>query len=148
MTLPASGAIGLGQIAAEFGIAANSVFPTAFYGLGGAPASGALSFSDFYGRSGVTPPAIQTSNASPSVFTFSQSASADITCAVGKTIANITLIGGSVSPRISPGSSGGSSATGTASAPASGSGVADATYRYTTNTGESVDVAYHAEWGT
>lgn len=52
MTLPASGAISLSQIAAEFGLASNAAFPTAFYGKGGAPASGALGFSDFYGRSG------------------------------------------------------------------------------------------------
>jgi len=54
MTLPASGTITLAQIAAEFGLASTAVFPTAFYGKGGAPASGTLRFSDFYGRSGVT----------------------------------------------------------------------------------------------
>lgn len=53
MTLPASGTITLHEIAAEFGIAIDSVFPTAFYGKGGAPASGPLSFADFYGRSGI-----------------------------------------------------------------------------------------------
>jgi hypothetical protein len=52
MTLPASGTITYAQICAEFGLAIGSVFPTAFYGKGGAPSSGALSFSDFYGRSG------------------------------------------------------------------------------------------------
>lgn len=51
MTLPASGTITLEQIADEFSLAHNSVFPTDFYGKGGAPASGALAFSDFYGRS-------------------------------------------------------------------------------------------------
>jgi len=53
MTLQSSGAISLNDITAEFGLAADSVFPTKFYGLGGAPASGALSFADFYGRSNV-----------------------------------------------------------------------------------------------
>lgn len=57
MTLNLSGPISIGNgvagqdIALEFGLAANSVFPDAFYGKGGAPASGALKFSDFYGRS-------------------------------------------------------------------------------------------------
>jgi len=51
MTLPASGTITLAQIAAEFGLASTAIFPTAFYGKGGAPASGTLSFADFYGRS-------------------------------------------------------------------------------------------------
>jgi hypothetical protein len=56
VTLQASGAISLAQIAAEFGLASNSTFPSAFYGKGGAPNSGALSFADFYGRSNGTPP--------------------------------------------------------------------------------------------
>lgn len=54
MTLPASGTITIQQIAAEFGLAATAVFPGAFYGKGGAPASGTLSFADFYGRSGAS----------------------------------------------------------------------------------------------
>lgn len=53
MTLQSSGPISIDEIAAEFGLANNSVFPTAFYGKGGAPSSGALSFADFYSRSGV-----------------------------------------------------------------------------------------------
>ena len=51
MTLQASGAISLAQIAAEFGLSASAPFPSSFYGLGGAPGSGALSFANFYGRS-------------------------------------------------------------------------------------------------
>lgn len=51
MTLPASGPISVNDIATEFGIPNNSVFPTAFYGKGGAPASGPLALEDFYGRS-------------------------------------------------------------------------------------------------
>lgn len=51
MTLPASGTITLHQIAAEFSLANTAIFPSAFYGKGGAPASGTLRFSDFYGRS-------------------------------------------------------------------------------------------------
>ncbi|MBV9842042.1 MAG: hypothetical protein JOY99_11050 [Sphingomonadaceae bacterium] len=55
MTLQSSGAISLNDIIAEFGLSAQAVFPRDFYGLGGAPASGALSLEDFYGRSHVVP---------------------------------------------------------------------------------------------
>jgi hypothetical protein len=52
MTLPASGVISWEDICAEFSLdASTAIFPTNFYGLGGAPASGVLKFSDFYGRS-------------------------------------------------------------------------------------------------
>lgn len=52
MTLPASGNINWNQICAEFSLnPATAVWPSSFYGKGGAPASGALSFSNFYGRS-------------------------------------------------------------------------------------------------
>jgi len=54
MTLPASGAISLFQVADEFGLPRDTAFPAGFYGKGGAPSSGALGFSDFYGRSNVT----------------------------------------------------------------------------------------------
>ncbi len=50
MTLPTAGPISLGQITSEFGLPANSLFPNAFYGKGGAPSSGSLSFGNFYGR--------------------------------------------------------------------------------------------------
>lgn len=54
MTLPLSGPLVLGSggnLTTEFGLAANAVFPTAYYSKGGAPASGPLSMTDFYGRS-------------------------------------------------------------------------------------------------
>lgn len=60
MTLALSGPIGIGtgvptrDIADEFSLPANTPFPSGFYGLGGAPVSGPLSFADFYGRSGVS----------------------------------------------------------------------------------------------
>jgi hypothetical protein len=53
MTLPTSGPISIDMICTEFSLPNNSVFPTAFYGKGGAPASGPLSLEDFYGRSAV-----------------------------------------------------------------------------------------------
>lgn len=52
MTLPASGPITWNQICDEFGLPHSSVWPRDFYGKGGAPSSGALSFSHFYGLSG------------------------------------------------------------------------------------------------
>lgn len=55
MTLPLAPPITITQIAAEFSIPATSIFPGAFYGLGGAPASGVLGFLDFLGRSAGTP---------------------------------------------------------------------------------------------
>lgn len=54
MTLPASGAISFFQICDEFGLPHTAVFPRDFYGKGGAPGAGTLSFADFYGRSSVT----------------------------------------------------------------------------------------------
>lgn len=52
MTLPASGTITWNQICTEFSLnPVTAVWPTNFYGKGGAPASGNLGFADFYGRS-------------------------------------------------------------------------------------------------
>jgi len=79
MTLPASGTITLAQIAAEFGLASTAVFPGAFYGKGGAPASGTLRFSDFYGRSaapvvvGNITPSLQDTTGTTAAKTFSAS---------------------------------------------------------------------------
>lgn len=42
------------QIADEFSLARSTPFPAGFYGKGGAPASGPLSFADFSGRSATT----------------------------------------------------------------------------------------------
>lgn len=59
MTLNGSGPLSIGNgvagqdIALEFGLPSSTPFPSGFYGKGGAPSSGALAFSDFYGRSGV-----------------------------------------------------------------------------------------------
>ena len=51
MTLPASGQISLQQIATEFGKPLSSGLTT-FYGItAGIPGSGAISFSNFYGKS-------------------------------------------------------------------------------------------------
>lgn len=50
MALPSSGQISLSQIAAEFGGTSPDSM-SEYYGAGGAPSSGALSFADFYGLS-------------------------------------------------------------------------------------------------
>lgn len=43
------------NLCAEFGLTpSTAVFPRDFYGKGGAPSSGSLSFQDFVGRSGLT----------------------------------------------------------------------------------------------
>lgn len=56
MTLPAAPPISWTQICAEFGLnPATAVWPASFYGKGGAPGSGALSFADFLGRSAAPP---------------------------------------------------------------------------------------------
>jgi hypothetical protein len=146
MTTPASGAISLADITGEAGIPATSIFPTAFYSLfAGVPASGPLSFSDFYNKSSASP--ISATAYSLSASGFSQSLNSTITCTGGKTIASITLVGGSASGRISPGSTGGASTVGNVNTPSSGNGSASATYRYTTNTGEYVEIIYEANWG-
>lgn len=55
MTLPTAPPISWTQICAEFALTATTaVWPRDFYGKGGAPASGNLSFADFLGRSGLT----------------------------------------------------------------------------------------------
>lgn len=52
MTLPSSGSLSISQIAAEFEVALPCVFPDAFYGKPGVPASGPLTLPDsFYGLS-------------------------------------------------------------------------------------------------
>lgn len=54
MVLPSSGSMTIAQVEAEFGLPAGSVWPNAFWGKGGAPASGPLILpNDFYGRSNV-----------------------------------------------------------------------------------------------
>lgn len=79
MTLPASGAISLNQIADEFGLARSTAFPTGFYGKGGAPGSGALSFADFYGRSS-TPVSVFTPNGGTVADEEQGTASVTLTC--------------------------------------------------------------------
>lgn len=145
MTLPASGEIGLHQIASEFGIATNSVFPTAFYGLGGAPGSGALSFSDFYGRSGSAP--ITSDKAGITATGFSDSDVATITATGGRTIASFSLISGAAGGRITLGATGGTSTTITVSTPGSGNGSVTGIYRVIANDASYCDVSFDANWG-
>lgn len=125
MVLPASGSISWQQICAEFSLnPATAVWPTNFYGKGGAPASGSLSFSDFYGRSGGG-----TYTPAPGSYTYNDNgavgggpgASAFITSNSGSVPWTYTISGFGATPSISSGSSATTisfsvpSATGTAS---------------------------------
>lgn len=106
MTLPASGSISWNQICAEFGMTPGaSVWPRDFYGKGGAPSSGNLSFSDFYGRSNVTfnpvpgsyfnnglnGSSLGVSASKAVVWTYSITGSATATVVSGGTAAGITF---------------------------------------------------------
>ena len=90
MTLPASGPINLAQIAAEFGLASTTPFPSGFYGKGGAPSSGPLSFEDFYGRSGTAP---LTASAAPTSIYAS-----GVTTSITTTTSGVASIAGGVAP--------------------------------------------------
>lgn len=54
MTLPASGALTLTAIATEFGGSAPHAMSEYYAAAAGVPASGAIKFSDFYGKSAAT----------------------------------------------------------------------------------------------
>lgn len=105
MTLPAAPPLSIAQIVTEFGIATPAVFPRDFYGKGGAPATGALSFSDFLGRSNVafspTPGDYSASGSGsagftvdasvPVVWTFTKDATVTASVASGATGTEITF---------------------------------------------------------
>lgn len=117
MVLPASGPISIGQIADEFGIPRTTPFGSGFWGLGGAPASGPLKVSDFYGRSKPTPtptpapsfltaPAITPTTGAPGT---TQYAIADPSVANGAITAREFIQGGTViggGNSITPGAAG------------------------------------------
>jgi hypothetical protein len=69
------------MICTEFSLPNNSVFPAAFYGKGGAPASGPLSLENFYGRSAVlpvsiSPPTVSGTGTSSTILTSAATATA------------------------------------------------------------------------
>jgi hypothetical protein len=74
MTLPASGTITLTMIAAEYGESLPRTL-THYYGKPGLPASGAIKFSDFYGKEAITftpvPGTYDDSNSGTSTLTVS-----------------------------------------------------------------------------
>ena len=144
MTLPASGPISLGQIADEFGLPHMTPFPSGFYGKGGAPSSGPLSFADFYGRSAFTLSADRTSIAAES---HSASQTATITSTISTTF-TYTLTAGSAGGHVTTGATSGATATVTVSAPATGTGSVSGTYRVTAANGDYLDIGFTADWGT
>ena len=143
MTLPSSGPISINDIAAEFGLPSNSVFPTAFYGLGGAPSSGPLSFSDFYGRSASS---ISASKTFLNAAGFLASDSSTITV-VGGTIASCVLLSGAENARVSKPSIGSSTGYLSVTTPNSGNGIIGNVYRITDTNGNFVDISVNASWG-
>jgi hypothetical protein len=54
MTTPTGFPISLSQMRTEFGLGLPCTFPDAFYGKGGAPASGTMSFSTMFNRSNIS----------------------------------------------------------------------------------------------
>jgi len=140
MTLPASGPISLTQIAAEFGLPANSAFPAAFYGKGGAPASGPLSFADFYGRSAFT---LSKAPSSIAVSGFSQSQTCVVTSTIGTTF---TFSGTTV--RCTASQTDSTHASVTVTTPAGGNGSVSGTVRVTASNGDFLDVDFNADWGS
>jgi len=138
MTLPSSGPITLFQIADEFGLAHNSVFPTAFYGKGGAPSSGVLTFTTFYGRSNYSLSAPRTSI---SVTGLSASDSVIITSTVATTF---TFTGTTV--RATGVQNDSTHATVAVNTPSSGSGSVSGTVRATATNGDFLDINYSADW--
>jgi len=99
MTHPSSGPLSLAAIADEFGLPRNTPFPSGFYGRGGAPSSGALSISDFYGRSNFTLSANKTA-----IFAYGYGASdqATITSTVPTTASRQNAMKALVAVIISP----------------------------------------------
>lgn len=144
MTLPGSGPISINDIAAEFGLPNNSPFPDAFYGKGGAPSSGPLSFADFYGRSNNKITATKTS-----VRALGYGASDLSTITVtGGTITSITPISGVDDPSVTKTGYGAASGTISVRNPTFGTGtVGPVTYRVTASNGLFIDIDVYAEWG-
>jgi len=138
MTLPSSGPITLFQIADEFGLPHNAVFPTAFYGKGGAPSSGPLSFADFYGRSNYT---LSAPRNTISVTGLNASDSVVITSTVPTTFG----FTGTTS-RATGVQNDSTHATVAVNTPSSGSGSVSGVVRATATNGEFLDINYSADW--
>lgn len=85
MTVPLTGPVVLGaggNLTTEFGLANNAVFPTAYYGKGGAAGSGPLSFEDFRGRSNTAVATVTPDPVNGTVFASPSNFGPTATCAV------------------------------------------------------------------
>lgn len=142
MTLPASGAISVNDICAEFGLSNNTPFPAGFYGLGGAPASGPMGFADFYGRGRSPTFSLSANRTSMFLNGYNLGQTATITSNVPTTFS----FSGTVA-RCSASQSDSTHAVVTLTTPSSGSGYVAGTVRVTATNGEYMDIAYSAEWG-
>ena len=102
--------------------ATTAVWPNNFYGKGGAPGSGALSFSDFFGRSGV--PSGPSFTPAPGSYSANGATSASFSVSASENVVwNYTTSGGVVG------------------SPASGSSVIAVTFTLSTTTNPKSGVA-------
>lgn len=148
MTLPLSGPISIGgsgtsDITTEFGMSPDTTFPGGFYGLGGAPSSGPLSFSDFYGRARNS---ISASKNALYATGFLASDSCTITVN-GGTVSSWSLISGIESTRVSKPVTGSNTATISVLTPNAGNGAIVNKYRIYASFGEYIDIDVFADWG-
>jgi hypothetical protein len=140
MTLPASGTISLYQIADEFGVARSTPFPSGFYGKGGAPSSGALSFADFYGRSNFTLSASPTS-------LVANGYNQNVQCVVTSTIATTFTIAGTSPPRCQAVVESSTTVRITLTTPSGGTGSAIGTVNVAAANGDFLNIPFDGEWG-
>jgi hypothetical protein len=143
MTLPASGSISLNAITAEFGLSADTAFPAGFYGLGGAPSSGPISFQTFYGRSKPGGFTLSATATNLRLATYGGSRTATIT----STVATTFSFSGTTA-LCSAGQSNTTTALVTLTTPGGGNGSASGVVRVTATNGEYVDITFSADWGT
>ena len=139
MTLPGSGPISLGQIADEFGISRQAPFPAAFYGRGGAPSGGPLSFASFYGRSNYT---LSADKVSISVHGYGSQDYATITSSVDT---NFSFSG--TSPHCSGSQIDARTARVLALTPFAGDGNEQGTVLVTAANGNQLSIFFNASWG-
>lgn len=82
MTLPVSGPISIGAVAAEFGGAAPHALSEYYAAAVGVPTSGAIKLSDFHGKTVVVPGQQQWTSASGNPYSFVVPAGVTTICAV------------------------------------------------------------------
>jgi hypothetical protein len=142
MTLPASGSISLNAITAEFGLSADTAFPAGFYGLGGAPSSGPISFQTFYGRSKPGGFSLSSTATNLRLAVYSGVRTATIT----STVATTFSFSGTTS-LCTAGQATSTTALVSLTTPGSGTGSTSGVVRVTAANGEYIDITFSADWG-